>query len=261
MDDLKNPLPANAQKVAVLSKATIAIKKYVFTPGSIGALAAPGVVQLFVQEKRTDELISLLIALDGDARASVLAANESLWLLVISGRADDMVRILKTLSNDQQGKVLSNGNGLEALLKQGHVDTLLSIIKSLEPGYQAVLLSKKYIIERFFGQTNVLAGQIYDIIAKLSGEQQTRVLSVNYVISSLAKHGLALDVFNLIAHLDHNQKERIRIAKGYEEVRSFCSRRSTDRHPPLHAPKTGPVGLVSVTPLPATTADATDENC
>jgi len=64
-------------------------------------------------------------------------------------------------------------------------------------------------------------------------------------------------VFGLISHLDASQKARVRIAKGYEEVKSFCSRRQAERQPPLRsAQQQGPIQLVSVTPATATAVSA-----
>jgi hypothetical protein len=159
-----------------------------------------------------------------------------------------MISILKNLRPDQQGKILASGMGLEALLKKGYVGELLDMIQNCEPEYQTTILAKNYIISHYFAETNELAEKIYNIIFQLSSEQQTKVFSTHYVISSLSKHGFALDVFGLIATFDSNQKARVAIAKGYDEVKSYCSRRRAERQPSLHLVAKNKINLMSALP-------------
>lgn len=191
-------------------------------------------IQHFIRFKKSEALLVALEPLSSESKTHILASNNVVLFLATNGHTTAVFPMLEALNVDQQFEILNSGNAFEGLLRQGQVGALLPLIKKLQPEHQTVLLSKPYVMARYFALSEDLALQAVEIIAHLSPEQQTNIFSTHEVVSSLSKKGLAMDVFALIAKLSLNQKARIAIAKGYQDVSSYCSRRKADRQTPLH---------------------------
>lgn len=192
-------------------------------------------IQQFIRSKKSSALLAALKPLSVESKAHILMSQNVVLFLTSSGHCTDVLQMIQTLGSDQIFKILNSGNALEGFLRsEKSRDTVWALIKKLQPDHQAALLSKPYIVARHFTDTKERALEVVEVIANLLPDQQADILSTHYTVSALSKVGMALDVFGLIAKLDHYQRDRIAVAKGYQDVSSFCSRRHAKRQTPIH---------------------------
>jgi len=194
----------------------------------------PETIQQFIRQKKSDALMAALEPLSTESKAHILATNNVAFFLATCGHGARVQQILGLFRNDRTFEILNSGNALDGLLRTCNAEAILLLIMKLQPNHQAELLSKPYVIARYFVSTEARALQIVELIAKLPPEQQTQVLSTHNVVNALAKKGMAMDVFGLISKLSPYERDRIAVAKGYQEVSNYCIRRSAERQTPVH---------------------------